>query len=96
MTEQLNIVYDHNDFVIFVKPPGLSFHSEDGPGFVVKAEQQLQLKLFSVHRLDKVTSGLIILAKNKPAAAKFTELFTTNSQNAKQIESCVKSSTVNL
>ena len=33
-----------------------------------------------------MTSGLIILAKNKPAAAKFTELFTTNSQNAKQIE----------
>ena len=49
MTEQLNIVYDHNDFAIFVKPPGLNFHSEDGPGFVVKAEQQLQLKLFSVH-----------------------------------------------
>ena len=86
MIEQLNILYDHKDFVIFVKPPGLSFHSEDGPGFVVKAEEQLQTKLFSVHRLDKVTSGLIILAKNKVAAAKFTELFTTNSQNEKQIE----------
>jgi len=86
MNNLLDIIFEHPDFIIFEKPPGLSFHSEDGPGFVVKAEQQLQTKLFSVHRLDKVTSGLIILAKNKSAAAKFTQLFTENSQNEKQIE----------
>lgn len=86
MNTLLDIIFEHPDFIIFEKPPGLSFHSEDGPGFVVKAEEQLQTKLFSVHRLDKVTSGLIILAKNKSAAAKFTQLFTENSQNEKQIE----------
>jgi len=86
MSEQLNIIFEHNDFIIFDKPPGLSFHSEDGPGFVVQAEQQLQTKLYSVHRLDKVTSGLIILAKNKSAAAKFTQLFANNSHIEKKIE----------
>jgi tRNA pseudouridine32 synthase/23S rRNA pseudouridine746 synthase len=72
----LKIVFTHNDFYILEKPAGLSFHSEDGPGFVVVAEQQLSEKLFAVHRLDKVTSGLIILARNKVAAASFTTLFT--------------------
>lgn len=83
MSEQvskiLKVVYTHNDFYILEKPEGLNFHSEEGPGFVVLAEQQLSQKLYAVHRLDKVTSGLIILARNKSAAATFTELFAQHS-----------------
>ncbi|SFC96487.1 TIGR01621 family pseudouridine synthase [Pseudoalteromonas denitrificans] len=86
MAETLKIAFEHTDFIIFEKPAGLSFHSEDGPGFVVQAQTQMQQMLYSVHRLDKVTSGLIILAKSKEAAAKFTELFTQNSENEKHIE----------
>ena len=45
MSEQvskiLKVVYTHNDFYILEKPAGLNFHSEEGPGFVVLAEQQL-------------------------------------------------------
>ncbi|CAM3843248.1 pseudouridine synthase [Rheinheimera salexigens] len=63
-------------FVLLNKAPGISFHSEDGPGLVVLAEQQLQMKLFAVHRLDKVTSGLIILARSALAAAELTRLFS--------------------
>ncbi|MBQ4799721.1 TIGR01621 family pseudouridine synthase [Pseudoalteromonas sp. MMG006] len=74
--KSLNIVFTHNDFYIFEKPAGLNFHSEDGPGFVVLAEQQTSEKLFAVHRLDKVTSGLIILARNKVSAAELTVMFT--------------------
>ena len=74
----LNIIFTHSDFYIFEKPAGLNFHSEDGPGLVVLAEQQTGEKLFAVHRLDKVTSGLIILARNKTSAAKFTALFTNH------------------
>ncbi|MBQ4832340.1 TIGR01621 family pseudouridine synthase [Pseudoalteromonas sp. MMG010] len=74
--DELNVVFSHSDFYIIEKPQGMSFHSEEQAGFVVQAEQQLNEKLFSVHRLDKVTSGLIILARNKLAAAKFTSLFS--------------------
>ncbi|TMN70853.1 TIGR01621 family pseudouridine synthase [Pseudoalteromonas sp. S1727] len=74
----LSVHARHDDFYIIEKPPGLNFHSEDGPGFVVLAEQQLNEKLYAVHRLDKVTSGLIILARNSTAAAEFTRLFTTH------------------
>ncbi|WP_338362740.1 TIGR01621 family pseudouridine synthase [uncultured Pseudoalteromonas sp.] len=77
----LKIVMSHADFYIFEKPAGLNFHSEDGAGFVVLAEQQTEEKLYAVHRLDKVTSGLIILARNKASAAKFTALFTEHAIN---------------
>ena len=78
---ELPIVFSHADFYIFEKPAGLNFHSEGEKGFVVLAEQQTGEKLFAVHRLDKVTSGLIILSRNKEAAAKFTSLFTEHAIN---------------
>lgn len=72
----LEIVYRHTDFYIFNKPAGMSFHSETQAGFVVLAEQLCQEKLYSVHRLDKLTSGLLILARSSAAAARFTEMFS--------------------
>lgn len=71
----LEIIFENKDFIVFNKPAGLSFHSEDGEGFVVKAEKQMGLKLYSVHRLDKMTSGLLILAKSSADANVLTKLF---------------------
>lgn len=76
MIEPLQIVGQTTDFVVLHKPAGLSFHSEDGPGLVVLAEQQLGEKLYAVHRLDKITSGLIILVRNSHAAAELTRQFS--------------------
>ncbi len=61
--------------MLFDKPYGLSFHSEAGKGFVVLAQEQTGYKLFSVHRLDKMTSGLILLAKSSEVAHKLSQLF---------------------
>ncbi|MGO2010309.1 MAG: TIGR01621 family pseudouridine synthase [Pseudoalteromonas sp.] len=74
--KELTVIASEPDYYVFNKPAGMSFHSEEGPGFVVIAEQQLNEKLYPVHRLDKVTSGLIILARNKSAASLFTSLFS--------------------
>jgi len=71
----LEIIFENEDFIVFNKPCGLSFHSEEGEGFVVKAEKQQGIKLYSVHRLDKMTSGLLILAKSSQSANKITKLF---------------------
>lgn len=76
MTDALDIIGQTADFVVLNKPAGLSFHSEDGPGLVVLAEQQLGEKLYAVHRLDKVTSGLIMLARSSNAAAELTRQFS--------------------
>ncbi|WP_026957678.1 TIGR01621 family pseudouridine synthase [Aliagarivorans taiwanensis] len=73
----LTKVLEHRDFIVISKPSGLNFHSEDGElGVVERARQQFECELWPVHRLDKLTSGLLILATNKAAAAHFQELFS--------------------
>ncbi|GGI89727.1 TIGR01621 family pseudouridine synthase [Shewanella gelidii] len=70
------VVADEHDFIIIHKFSQVHFHSQDGhAGVVAQAEQDLGLKLFPVHRLDTMTSGLLILAKSSAAAATFTQLF---------------------
>ena len=52
-------------------------HTEAGElGLQVIAEQQFGIKLWIVHRLDKVTSGVLLFAKSAEAAAQFTTLFS--------------------
>ena len=73
----MQIIFENSDFVIFDKPQDLNFHSEDGEaGFVVLATKALHVEqLYSVHRLDKMTSGLIILAKTSEVANSFAKMF---------------------
>lgn len=69
------VVYQNNDFLIAVKNAGVNFHSEEEAGFVVQVGQQIGMSLFPVHRLDKMTSGLVILAKTSEVAALFGKMF---------------------
>lgn len=74
---KINLVYEHDGFLIVEKPAGLNFHTEAQAGFVVQCQQQWSEEtLFPVHRLDKMTSGLVILAKSKHSAAQFEALFS--------------------
>ncbi len=71
----MTILYDHPFFIITIKPAGVNFHSEAEAGFVVQMSQHMGIPLFPVHRLDKMTSGLVIFAKDSPTAAMFGEMF---------------------
>ena len=72
-----DLVFENNDFVVINKQCNINFHSEDGEyGVVVAVEKALGCKLYSVHRLDKMTSGLLLLAKSSAIAAQLTQLFT--------------------
>ena len=56
------------------KPAGLNFHSEDGEaGLVALLRQQLGCELFAVHRLDKLTSGIVLFGKSPAAANQLAE-----------------------
>ena len=72
-------VIDINDhFIIINKPPNINFHDEDdlGQGLFNQVKSYCQVtELYPVHRLDKMTSGLILFAKTKHAAQVFGELF---------------------
>lgn len=69
------LIFDHASFIIAYKPAGVNFHSEGEAGFVVQISEQLGISLFPVHRLDKMTSGLVILAKSSDVAAQFGKMF---------------------
>lgn len=71
------ILYQSDDFIVVNKPPGLSVHKDQqAAGFVMQLCQELGVEqLFPVHRLDKVTSGLMLLALNAEAAAVLSGLF---------------------
>ena len=77
MTENLTICFEHPDFVVINKPAGISVHKdEQAVGLSEKLAKQLDVeKLWLVHRLDKVTSGLLIFARNQAAAVNFYHLF---------------------
>lgn len=66
-----------DDFLIISKNPGIDFHKGSAPvGLVEKIRQDLNLsELFPVHRLDTMTSGIILFAKKKAAAQEIAQLF---------------------
>ena len=72
----INILFDCKDFVICEKQPGLlSEHVENSSiSLPVILEDQLGVKkIFTVHRLDKETAGLIVYALNSRAAAELSQ-----------------------
>ncbi len=81
-TLEINIVDHQNDFLVVNKPANSNFHDEEslGHGFYSQikkfAQEQLGInELYPVHRLDKMTSGLIIFAKNIASARAFQIMF---------------------
>lgn len=74
---KLDILYQNNDFIAINKPAGLlSIPDRFGKDMSVKSILQEQLgKIFTVHRLDKDTSGLIIFAKNEASHKDLSQKF---------------------
>jgi tRNA pseudouridine32 synthase/23S rRNA pseudouridine746 synthase len=71
------VIQNHPDFIIISKFHDVHFHSNSAsPGLVQKIRQDMELQqLYPVHRLDSMTSGLIVLAKNKESAQVFAASF---------------------
>ena len=73
---QLRVVAQTSGILFVDKPPGLGFHTEGDQLGVMPLLRAMQQdgeiahdgRLFAVHRLDRVTSGLLMVAKT-PAAA---------------------------
>src|ERR1051325_2384460 len=63
------IVFENDDFIVLNKPSGLlSIPDREGKASSLKGLLQQQYKnIFTVHRLDRDTSGLIVFAKNESA-----------------------------
>ncbi len=71
------IVHQDSDFLVLNKPQGLA--TQGGTGLKTSLSQALNLWLkepiYLVHRLDKDTSGLLVVALNAGTAKKLSTLF---------------------
>lgn len=65
------------DFVVVAKAAGVDVHRDgDEAGITEKVAAELSLpKLYLVHRLDKVTSGLMVMALSAESCAQLAALF---------------------
>lgn len=71
-----NIVFEDENLLAINKPSGLA--SQGGSGIDISVADFAKLKNYQlVHRLDKDTSGLLLLAKNSKTADLLTEKFKT-------------------
>ena len=75
---KLDIIYQTDDFIIIYKPCGISVHKDQSEiGLTTLLAEQFSVpQVWLVHRLDKVTSGLLIFALNAESAAEFFRLFS--------------------
>jgi len=72
-----DILFTHPDFYIINKHPGVSVHKDDGDTslLIEIAKQTGDEKLYLIHRLDKMTSGLLIVGRHANAARDLSALF---------------------
>jgi len=93
----IHIIYDCDEYAIINKEAGLTVHPAPGHAddtlvnallaeFDISDENDLRPGI--VHRLDKDTSGLLIVAKNRRAREKLSELFAERDIDKRYLAIC--------
>lgn len=75
---KLDIIFENEQYLLINKAPGMVVHpSESGnkSGTVLNAALNISKSAALVHRLDKDTSGVLMIAKNQKSKNKFSKLF---------------------
>ena len=85
------ILYDDEEIFVINKPAGLAVQGGQGikHSLDVDFSEQVGHKVYLVHRLDKDTCGLMIVAKNAVAANKWTKLIGSKIAKKEYIALCV-------
>ncbi len=76
-TLKKNILFENNDIIAINKPSGLAVHKGSGLSFgIIEAFRQIypEQTIELVHRLDRETSGCLLLAKNRQILLQLHEL----------------------
>jgi len=79
MNQFYTLIENNENFLVVYKKPGTNFHSEDGQRGLFETIKQLEglAELYPVHRLDKVTSGILVMAKTAETNRQLVEQFKT-------------------
>lgn len=70
------ILYEDNEILVINKEAGMSVQGGEGVTHPLDAElsRQVGYKIYLVHRLDRETSGLMVVAKSPASAGKWSSL----------------------
>lgn len=72
MSQNAEVIFENLDLLVLDKPHGISVHDHNNESTLLT---QYNYLLFPVHRLDKETSGVQILAKSSTAAKTWASEF---------------------
>jgi RluA family pseudouridine synthase len=76
--EELEVIENHPDYMVINKPPYMCAHPTGRHVFycaTVYASREFHVETSAAHRLDRETSGILLLTKNPIAAKLFSQLF---------------------
>lgn len=76
--KEIPVLYENDEILVINKPSGVAVQGGEGIAHPLDKELPLQLgyPVYLVHRLDRDTKGLMIVAKSSMAAAKWTKMIS--------------------
>jgi tRNA pseudouridine65 synthase len=81
----LEIIFEDAYLICVNKPNNMLVHHAhhsrnvaDEMALLQRIQEEKGIKVYPIHRLDRKTSGIILLAKETSKVSKFQELFTNN------------------
>jgi len=79
--KDIPILYDNADILIVNKPCGIAVQGGEGVTVTILdiLERQSGSKIYPVHRLDKDTAGILVVARSSRAAADFSKYIADKS-----------------
>ncbi len=94
---QFEIVYEDSEILLVNKPAGVPVQGGAGIAHPLDEElaKQVGYKVHLVHRLDRETSGLLVVAKNPSAAKKWIGLIAGHQVQKEYIALCFGSPVLN-
>ncbi|CAK9435560.1 uncharacterized protein LODBEIA_P02870 [Lodderomyces beijingensis] len=84
----VKVIFEDDDVIVVDKPAGIPTHPTGAYNYntfsaIVKDTYGLE-SIWTCHRLDKVTSGILILCKNKEAAVGYSNLLVSKKDSVKK------------
>lgn len=75
----MEILYDNSQITVCIKPHGVESQGESRNSMITLLKEHYKTdEIYPVHRLDTVTSGVMVYAKTKKAAADLSRQITEN------------------
>lgn len=90
LIQQLNesVLFENDDLIIINKPAGMAVHAGSNVAYgvidILRADRFKDIFIELVHRLDRETSGCLVLAKNRQALISLHNLFKSDREVTKQ------------